>query len=143
MSDGARDDDDDLTRLGERLTTRAFGRAHEHHAAIASTNDRALAWAAEGAPQGALVTADRQVEGRGRRGRAWASAPGDLAFSLVFRPGSYGPGRASGGDRWGALGLAVGVGVREGLAPWLREVELKWPNDLRVGGRKLAGILCE
>lgn len=115
--------------------TRWLGRPHEHWAELASTNDRALAWAREGAPHGAMVTADRQTAGRGRLGRPWASPEtGDLYVSLVVKPG---PTR-----RLGALGLAVGVGLREGLAAWL-PARLKWPNDLLVGGRKLAGVLCE
>lgn len=113
-----------------------LGRPREHWAAIDSTNERALAWARAGAPHGALVTADAQTAGRGRLGRRWASeSHEDLYVSMVLRPG---PGRAI-----GALGLAVGVGLREGLARWLPQAQLKWPNDVLVGGRKLAGILCE
>lgn len=116
--------------------TRWLGRPHEHWAALASTNDRALAWAREGAPHGALVTADAQTAGRGRLGRAWASPPGeDLYMSLVLRPGSS--------REIGALGLAVGAGLREGLATWVPWALLKWPNDVLCDGRKLAGILCE
>ncbi|MEZ4379944.1 MAG: biotin--[acetyl-CoA-carboxylase] ligase [Nannocystaceae bacterium] len=133
--------------LAAALRTRALGRAHEHHAAIDSTNDRALAWAKEGAPHGALVTADRQDAGRGRRGRSWASpATGDLYFSVVVRPSIASAAARVDPTRWGAFGLAVGVALREGLlaaAPWLGELELKWPNDLLWRGRKLAGILCE
>lgn len=121
---------------GLPLTTRWLGRSHEHWAEVASTNDRALAWARRGAPHGAMVTADAQSAGRGRLGRPWASPPGeDLYVSLILRPG-----RAEG---LGALGLAVGAGLREGLAGWLPRAQLKWPNDILVGGRKLAGILCE
>ena len=120
------------------LETRWLGRPREHWAELASTNDRALAWARSGAPHGALVTADAQTAGRGRLGRRWSSEPGDdLIISMILRPPA---GRAI-----GALGLAVGVGLREGLARWLPTAELKWPNDVLVkeNGRKLAGILCE
>jgi BirA family biotin operon repressor/biotin-[acetyl-CoA-carboxylase] ligase len=133
--------------LAAVLETRVLGRAHEHYSSIDSTNDRALTWAKEGAPHGALVTADRQEAGRGRRGRSWASpATGDLYFSVVIRPAIVAATRRVDPTRWGAYGLAVGVALREGLlaaAPWLGELDLKWPNDLLWRGRKLAGILCE
>jgi BirA family biotin operon repressor/biotin-[acetyl-CoA-carboxylase] ligase len=118
------------------LETRSFGRVHEHHEVLSSTNDRALQWAKEGAPEGALVTADEQTGGRGRHGRTWSSPPGDLYASLVLRPEVV-------PERLGALGLAVAVGLREALLPVPGGIDLKWPNDLLVGGRKLAGILCE
>jgi BirA family biotin operon repressor/biotin-[acetyl-CoA-carboxylase] ligase len=116
-----------------------YGRPHEHHAVLGSTNDRALEWLRQGAPHGALVTADAQEAGRGRRGRSWSSPPGEgLYASLVLRPGPVRP-----SDRLGAMGLAVAVGLREGLPPLRRPAALKWPNDLVVGGHKLGGILCE
>lgn len=121
---------------GLSLGTRWLGRSHEHWTQLASTNDRAIAWARAGAPHGAIVTADAQTAGRGRLGRAWNSPAGeDLYVSMVLRPA---PGRPV-----GALGLAVGVGLREGLAAWLPWAQLKWPNDVLCAGRKLAGILCE
>lgn len=134
---------DDLRRLGDLLQTRTFGRVHEHHAELASTNDRALQWLREGAPHGAVVTADAQTAGRGRMGRTWSSpASGDLYVSVIARPFTDGVGPP---NSIGALGLAVGAGLREGLLGAVPElgVDLKWPNDLLVGGRKLAGILCE
>jgi BirA family transcriptional regulator, biotin operon repressor / biotin---[acetyl-CoA-carboxylase] ligase len=139
---------DDLAALGEHLTTARLGRAHEHHVELGSTNDRALAWLAAGAPDGALVSADQQTAGRGRLGRRWSSpARRDVYASLILRPGCPAAG-------FGALALAVGVGLREGLLAafggaqtWRAcgwpELSLKWPNDLLVGDRKLAGILCE
>lgn len=147
-------DGDDLRELDGLLTTDRLGRVHEHHARVDSTNDRALAWLADPrapAPDGALVSADAQTAGRGRRGRAWSSPAGrDIYASLVLRPGLD----ASGGAGFGALALAVGVGLREGLLrafggerAWsslgLPTLALKWPNDLLLGERKLAGILCE
>ena len=133
---------DDLDALARLLTTRRLGRVHEHHASLASTNDRALAWLGDGAPDGALVTADAQTAGRGRLGRSWSSPTGrDVYASVIVRPGAPAAG-------FGALALAVGVGLREGLVAALGPgavptIALKWPNDLLVDGRKLAGILCE
>ena len=111
----------------QRLATAALGQVHEHHVSIGSTNDRALAWARAGAPHGAMVTADEQTAGRGRQGRRWVSPAGEgLYASVVLRPAQgWSP-------RWAALGLAVGLGVREGLAGWLPELKFK-----------LAGVLCE
>ncbi len=119
------------------LSTQWLGHAHLHHASIGSTNDDAAAWGEDGAPHGALVTADAQTSGRGRFGRAWHSPAGAHVYaSVVLRP-------ETADARWAALGLAVGVGLREGLSQWCDAIGLKWPNDLVVGDRKLAGILCE
>lgn len=127
----------DLRELARHLRTRSLGRSHEHYATIGSTNDRASQWARDGAPHGAVVTADAQTAGRGRRGRSWISpAAGNLYASVVIRPDPV-------PREFGAAALAVGVGLREGLAALGVPVQLKWPNDLLVGERKLAGILCE
>jgi len=94
--------------------------------------------AREGAPEGTVVVAEEQTDGRGRRGRTWESAArAGLWWSLLLRP------RVS-ADRLGWLPLVVGLGVARGVdqATGLA-VELKWPNDVVVGGRKLAGILAE
>ena len=129
---------DALARL-PALRRGDYGAAHEHHASLSSTNDRALEWLRDGAPHGAVVTADTQTAGRGRRGRQWFSPPGDnLYVSLLLRPGPL-----PAPERFGALGLAVGVGLREGLPATRDPVALKWPNDLLIDGRKLGGILCE
>lgn len=136
----SRPEHDDLAGLGELLTTVSLGRVHAHHASLASTNDHALGWLSRGAPEGALVTADAQTAGRGRLGRVWSSPPGrDIYASVILRPGLP-------SAEFGALALAVGVGLREGLLACfgeLPELQLKWPNDLLLEGRKLAGILCE
>jgi BirA family transcriptional regulator, biotin operon repressor / biotin---[acetyl-CoA-carboxylase] ligase len=103
-----------------------------------STNTIALEWSEAGAPEGALVVADHQTAGRGRWGRTWASEPGaGLLFSLVLRP------RAP-VAHLSLLTTAVGVAVCEGIsASTSLPARLKWPNDVRVAGRKLGGILVE
>lgn len=128
-------------------------------AACDSTNAVLLARAEAGAPSGAVIIAATQTAGRGRRGRAWISAPGDsLTFSLFWR---FAPGTSPAGLSL-AVGLAVAdalekVGVTEGnpffgtggtaLAGTPRNpgtaIQLKWPNDLVQDGKKLAGILVE
>jgi len=108
-----------------------------------STNDVAATLAIHDANEGAVVIADTQTAGRGRRGREWFSPPGSgLYVSVVLRPGRS---PCGGGDRaTRLLTLAAGVALVEavrtatGLA-----VDVKWPNDLYIGRRKLAGILAE
>lgn len=101
-----------------------------------STNLQLLAMARSGAPAGTLLLAEQQTAGRGRRGRNWHQGPQSLAFSLLWRLPADRP--ANG------LSLAVGLAVAEGLsAVAAHAVQLKWPNDVLVDGRKVAGILIE
>ena len=97
----------------------------------------AAAWAEAGAPHGALVTARHQTAGRGRHGRAWTDAPGaSLMLSLVLRP-RLRP------DALALVGLAAGLALAEALDGFGVAARVKWPNDVRAGGRKLAGVLAE
>lgn len=111
-----------------------------HVAECASTNDLARAWATDGAdpaPHGALVTADFQTRGRGRRGRVWDAAPGESALmSFVLRP------RAAPPDAW-QLGFVAALAVADALAGFGLDSRLKWPNDVLIGGNKVAGVLVE
>ena len=92
--------------------------------------------AAEGAEAGTGVVAGEQLGGRGSRGRSWYSPPGGLWLSVLFRP------TASAGVE--VMSLRVGLAVAEALDPLLpRSLQLKWPNDLMLGERKVGGILCE
>ena len=110
---------------------------------VESTNALALAALKEGAPEGTVFVADRQSAGRGRRQpggerRPWFSPPGkNLYFSVVARP-------AVAVDQSAGLTLAVGVELADMLRRSTKlEIEVKWPNDLYVGERKLGGILTE
>lgn len=102
-----------------------------------STNARLLARAEAGAPSGTVIATEVQSAGRGRMGRIWHSAPGDsLTFSLLWR--------FPRGTPLGGLSLAVGVALAEALsALGVDDIALKWPNDVLLGGRKLAGVLIE
>lgn len=92
--------------------------------------------AAEGAPAGTAVVAGEQLEGRGSRGRWWHSPPGGLWLSVLFRPPTAGGVEAT--------SIRVGLAVAEALDPFASQpLELKWPNDLMLSGRKLGGVLCE
>jgi BirA family transcriptional regulator, biotin operon repressor / biotin---[acetyl-CoA-carboxylase] ligase len=105
---------------------------------VASTQTLARRWAEAGAPEGAVVLADHQTEGRGRRGRRWTAPPGAaLLFSTVLRPSVP-------VARWPEIPLAAGCAVAEALeAVAGMAAVLKWPNDVLVGGGKVAGILAE
>jgi BirA family biotin operon repressor/biotin-[acetyl-CoA-carboxylase] ligase len=108
------------------------------YASVPSTQTLARSWAEAGAPEGALVLADHQTEGRGRRGRAWTAGPGTaLLLSVVLRPQLP-------VSRWPEIPLAAGCAVAESLEVAAGvAASLKWPNDVLVAGRKLAGILAE
>jgi BirA family transcriptional regulator, biotin operon repressor / biotin---[acetyl-CoA-carboxylase] ligase len=94
-----------------------------------STNDRARELALRGAPHGTLVTAGEQSAGRGRGGRTWSAPAGRaLLASLILR------------DPPRLLPIAAGMAVAQLVGP---EAQLKWPNDVLLGGRKVAGILVE
>ena len=106
-----------------------LGRPRLHLRETGSTNDRARALAVAGAPHGTLVTTGLQTAGRGRQGRTWTTPPGRaLLMSLVLRA----PNRM--------LALAAPVAVAETAGP---EAMIKWPNDVLLDGRKVAGILAE
>ncbi|MCX7366871.1 MAG: biotin--[acetyl-CoA-carboxylase] ligase [Alphaproteobacteria bacterium] len=102
---------------------------------VGSTNDEATRLAEAGAPEGSVVWAREQTGGRGRRGRRWASAAGNLYCSTVLRPDCTAQQAAEVGF---VAALAVADLVRDG-----RAVRVKWPNDVLVEGGKLAGILPE
>ena len=118
-----------------------LGRRFEYFLTIGSTNDVASEYAQSGDHEGVVFIADTQTSGRGRRGRTWFSPPGaGLYVSTILAP-------SRSRDRERAMllttiaaGVALAEGVKEatGLVP-----SLKWPNDLYVGKRKLAGILAE
>jgi BirA family transcriptional regulator, biotin operon repressor / biotin---[acetyl-CoA-carboxylase] ligase len=106
---------------------------------IDSTNEEAKRLASAGAPAGTLVWAGEQLAGRGRRGRGWASPPGNLYASLLLRPACP-PAQACQLNFVAAVALAEAVSA---LLPAGAEVALKWPNDVLVRGAKVSGILLE
>lgn len=108
-----------------------------HHHVVGSTMDVAHALAADGAPAGVLVLADRQDAGRGRGGHAWSSEAGaGIWMTLIERPTD----RAA----VDVLSLRLGLALAEALEPFAAApITLKWPNDVFVGPGKLAGILVE
>jgi BirA family biotin operon repressor/biotin-[acetyl-CoA-carboxylase] ligase len=106
-----------------------LGSPRLHLRIVDSTNERARELAARGAPHGTLVTASAQTAGRGRQGRTWTAPAGSaLLSSVVIR------------DPPRLLPLAAGAAVADVVGS---EARLKWPNDVLVDGRKVAGILVE
>jgi BirA family transcriptional regulator, biotin operon repressor / biotin---[acetyl-CoA-carboxylase] ligase len=114
-----------------------FGSPHRHYRRTDSTNERAKELALAGAPAGLVVTADEQSAGRGRRGNAWFAPPGTaVLYSALLRPFDA--------DRAPLLPLAVPVAVceaAESVAPV--RCQVKWPNDVWIDERKVAGVLVE
>jgi len=113
---------------------------HEALAEVGSTNTECLERARKGALSGLWITAGRQTVGRGRRGRAWFSEPGNLYASLLLiDPAPM--------DRLGSLPLAVAVAVQDAvrriMPPGAPDVLVKWPNDILIDRRKVCGILVE
>ena len=106
-----------------------LGSPRVHLRQVDSTNTLARELATGGAPHGTLVTATEQLAGRGRQGRAWAARPGSsLICSWVIR------------DPSPLLSLAAGAAVAQVCGA---QAKIKWPNDVLIGGRKVAGILVE
>ena len=113
-----------------------FGHRVLWYSEVGSTNDIAGTFAENGADEGLVVLADRQTAGRGRLGRSWASPSGaGIYVSVVLRPT---PAAAQ------LVTIAAGVAVTDGIASATGlSTHVKWPNDVHVSGRKLAGILAE
>jgi BirA family biotin operon repressor/biotin-[acetyl-CoA-carboxylase] ligase len=109
----------------------------EWHDTIDSTMRRAAELAREGCPAGTVVAARIQTAGQGRLGRTWDSRPGGLYFTIVLRP------RLEPSDVPLAT-LALGLAVADALQTFAGvAVDLRWPNDVLIGDRKLAGILAQ
>lgn len=103
----------------------------------ASTNDDAKEALRAGEPTGLVILAHTQSAGRGRQGRSWVGTPGDtMMASMVI-------GRTMPARRVGLLSLAAGFAVHEYVATVAPSARLKWPNDVLIDGRKVAGILTE
>lgn len=125
--------------LAARLTTKRMGRLHRHFDEVGSTNREAVKWATEDVEEGALVTAARQSAGRGRLGRKWLDRPGEsLLMSLVLRPDLE-------LTKVNGITYVTAIALAETISAWVGEerIEIKWPNDVLLGGRKVAGILLE
>jgi BirA family transcriptional regulator, biotin operon repressor / biotin---[acetyl-CoA-carboxylase] ligase len=127
--------DDLISRLGK---TKVIGRDIRVFQATTSTNDVVEKLARDGVKEGVVVFAESQTRGRGRLGRKWMSPPkGGLWFSILLRP-DLRPQEATRLTIASATALRRAIEMQTGLKP-----AIKWPNDLLLGGRKVAGILTE
>ena len=122
--------------LSHELLDQRLSRPFKYFDRVESTNDIAKAWLAAGAPEGAVVIANEQTRGRGRKGRAWHTPPdAGLALSLILRPD---------GALLPRLNMLAALSVSD-LAREVgcRDVGIKWPNDVLIKGLKVSGILPE
>ena len=104
---------------------------------VRSTNDELRNLAEDGMAGGLVLLAESQTSGRGRRGATWFSPAGEgLAFSILLRPEAPKP-------FWSRLSLVAGLAVAEALERSIPMAEIKWPNDVMVADKKIAGILVE
>lgn len=120
-----------------RPRTKRLGHWIVHIEEARSTMDEARRLAEADAPEGTVVVADRQTAGRGRDGRVWTQLGTSLYATLILRPPPL-------PDAIAPLSLATGLALARSIARLLRlEAQLKWPNDVWLSGRKVAGILIE
>ncbi|MCC7448536.1 MAG: biotin--[acetyl-CoA-carboxylase] ligase [Anaerolineae bacterium] len=124
-----------------RLQQVLGGRPFRFDPLVGSTNDLARDWALSGARSGSIVVAEEQTQGRGRFGRVWnAPAGATLLFSVILRPDTA----AARLSRVVMVGAVAAADALTELIPGLPDaVNLKWPNDVLLTGRKVAGILPE
>jgi BirA family biotin operon repressor/biotin-[acetyl-CoA-carboxylase] ligase len=123
--------------LSPLLSTHHLGQSIHFHESVPSTNAAAFRLAADGAEHGEVVITEQQTAGKGRRGRTWVSPKGlNLYFSAILRP-ELAPQHAP------ELTLVAAVALAETLREAGADALIKWPNDVQIDGRKVAGILTE
>ncbi len=123
----------DLSRIRDRSLGEVGG-AVWHFSSVSSTNKLLRAAMSRGAPHGTVFVADEQTDGRGRRGRNWLASPGSgLLSSTLLSP-------VEAGLCYALVALAVRNAIVDATS---LSVDLKWPNDVLVDGKKVCGILCE
>jgi BirA family biotin operon repressor/biotin-[acetyl-CoA-carboxylase] ligase len=117
------------------LFTRIVGRRLLYYPELSSTMDEAGKLGEGDTEEGAVVVAEVQSAGRGRQGRSWVSQPGNLLVSVLFRPSL---------DALPFISIIGGIAAARAVRKVTGlEANIKWPNDLLIGGRKVAGILAE
>ena len=123
--------------IKNKLRTKFIGKEIKYFEEIGSTNDIAKELARKGASEGILVIAERQIGGRGRRGRAWHSPSGGIWFSLLLRP-KLTPQEVP------KLTFVAAIAVARVIRSLDLNAEIKWPNDILIDcKKKICGILCE
>ena len=126
----------DAARVQSALSNSVVGHSIYYHQVLASTMDTARDLAHDGEREGAVIVAEEQNKGRGRFNRVWVSPPGlNLYFTVLLRPER---------DQLPYMNMAAALAVFDTVAGFAGlKPAVKWPNDVRVGGRKLSGILIE
>ncbi len=125
-------------KVASLLTTNCIGRPLRITEELESTSLEAWKLAGQGAPHGLTVVADRQTGGRGRKGRGWFSPGGmNLYFSVILRP-TFPPAQAAQTTLVAAVAICEAIRESSGV-----KATIKWPNDVEIAGRKVAGILTE
>jgi BirA family biotin operon repressor/biotin-[acetyl-CoA-carboxylase] ligase len=123
--------------LKSEPTTQIIGKEIFYYSTLSSTNKVARNKAEEDAPDGSIIIAETQGSGRGRRGRSWESPPGGLWFTIILKPKlapMYAP----------IITLLTGIACANAINNNTRlETTLKWPNDVRIKGKKVCGVLTE
>ena len=126
------------TSVKTRPSQKPVGHLVHYFKETGSTNDEAFRIAQAGAPHGTALVAERQTAGKGRMHRVWHSPAGaNIYTSVILRP-PFEPARA------GQIAIAAGVALVQTLDPFCPgRVDLKWPNDVLIGGKKVCGILAQ
>jgi BirA family biotin operon repressor/biotin-[acetyl-CoA-carboxylase] ligase len=119
------------------LETKTLGKEIHHFSLVDSTNRVARDLAEEGAPEGTVVLAEQQSQGKGRMDRRWHSPPGGIWMSVILKP-RLSPYQVQGITLVAAVAVVEAVKEVTGLCP-----KIKWPNDIYIEGRKVCGILTE
>jgi BirA family biotin operon repressor/biotin-[acetyl-CoA-carboxylase] ligase len=124
--------------ISYNLETKQIGRSLSCYRTVQSTNDVLTQMAEAGAPHGTVVTSEEQTKGRGRLGRTWHSPPGTgIYISILLRP-PFPPEKAP------AISIMTALALADAIRVYLPDdVRIKWPNDVWIGGKKVAGILTE
>jgi len=120
-----------------KFKTGLFNKEIYHFNKVSSTNNVARAYAADGVLEGTLIIAEEQIKGKGRLGRKWISPSGGIWFSIILRP-EISPIDASKITILTGVAVAKAIEIETGL-----KVQLKWPNDVLIDGKKVVGILSE
>ncbi len=126
------------SEIKSRLKTKWAGQQVYCYEEIGSTNIEAKKYAEEGEPHGTLVVSDKQISGRGRRGRIWESPGGSSVYMTIMLRPEFSPDRASRLTLLMALAVAHAIMDVSGI-----QAKIKWPNDIVVNGKKVCGILTE
>lgn len=126
-----------VRRIETGLKTEIIGKKIVHHNEAKSSQEIAKGLARGGAEEGTIVIVETQTGGKGRRDRRWFSPKGGLYISIIFRP-EESPSRSSIFSFLGGVGVAESIQELYGI-----EAELKWPNDIQIGSKKVGGVLIE